>query len=342
MIVGSVCLSTPQGLGYLTRDFFRNGLIDEVLIQSHGTKQDNPEWFEKKKCDLTIRTNWPYSVDLAIEEKDVVSNFLNKIDLLLVFETYFNLEIISMAKKKNVKIVYFPMYEITPYPVYADAFCATSDLDYDYYTKLYAGKTKVKRLNIPVPKEISWKKRETAKVFIHNTGNGGTFGRNGTQELLNSLQFVKSPIKLIVRSQSLTFKSDDPRVEIVSESVPFEKLWTEGDVFIFPEKFNGLSLPIQEAFSSGMSIMCGNRFPMNNWLPQELLIPIDHYETKNITNVKFKSAIFSEKNIAKTIDLWYNKDISTFSELGKDWGERNSWGNLIPQYRNFFGEVLNG
>ena len=180
------------------------------------------------------------------------------------------------------------MYEITPYPVYADAFCTVSDLDHQYYSKLYP-KAKIKRINIPVPKEVSWKKRSRARVFIHNAGNGGTYGRNGTQELLSSLKFIESPIKLIIRSQKHKLHCNDPSVEITNGDVPFEELGQHGDVFVFPEKFNGLSLPIQEAYASGMAIMCGNRFPMNKWLPNELPIPTDGEEILNITNVKFKS-----------------------------------------------------
>ena len=341
MIVGTVALSTNQGLGYLVRDFHRNGLIDEVLIQDHISKTSNPDWFGKNKTDLPVSKNWPYCNKLPENCLEKVSEFLDKIDILLFFETPFYSELVNLANKKKVKIIFFPMYEITYYPVYADAFITVSDLDHQYYTKLYP-KIKSYRINIPVPSEIKWKKRDKAKTFIHNAGNGGTYGRNGTKELIKSMKYVKSPVDLIIRSQKEIEIPKDERITVINKSVKFEELWSFGDVFVFPEKFNGLSLPIQEAYASGMPIMCGDRFPMNKWLPTEIMIPVKNYETKNITNVKFKSAIFSEKDIAETIDIWYNKDITNISEKGKLWYEKNSWDVLKNKYIKIFNEVCNG
>lgn len=341
MIVGSICLASNQGLGYLARDFYRNGLIQEVLVQEHISKENYPSWFDKNDVDIPTSTNWPYCKSLPFEYLEKVSSFLDRIDLLIYFETPFYFQISEMARIKGVKILFFPMYEITPYPVYADAFVTCSDLDRDYYNRLYPS-IKNYRMNIPVPSELSWKKRGVVKTFIHNAGNGGTYGRNGTKELIRAIELVKSPIKLIVRCQSGNYDTNDSRVEVVNENVDFKDLWKEGDVFVFPEKFNGLSLPIQEAFASGLGIMCGKRFPMVNWLPNDIMIPVDDYEIRSITNVKFKSAIYSEKNIANTIDLWYNKDISEMSLLGKKWGEENSWENLKPKYLQLFEEVISG
>lgn len=341
MIIGTIALSTNQGLGYLVRDFYRNGLIEKVLVQSHVDKKDNPDWFNKKEVDLNVNANWPYCKTISKENLIKIMSFLKEIDILLLFETPFYLDIFKLAESVGVKTVLFPMYEITPFPMYPDAFITTSDLDHQYYTKLYP-KVKSYRINIPVPSEIKWNKRKTAKTFIHNSGNGGTYGRNGTNELIESMKYVKSPIKLIIRSQKPIEIPKDSRIEVINKSVKFEDLWSSGDVFVFPEKFNGLSLPIQEAYASGLAVMCGDRFPMNQWLPKEILIPIENYDTKNITNVKFKSAIFCKKNIAKTIDMWYNKEIEEISIKGKKWYEENNWSTLKQKYLNIFQEVING
>jgi hypothetical protein len=184
----------------------------------------------------------------------------------------------------------------------------------------------IKQLTIPVDtKKIQWKLRTNASVFVMNAGNGGLGGRNGTKELLEAMQYVKSPIELIIRSQVPIKETNDPRIKY--EIGDCKDLWGVGDVFIFPEKFNGLSLPIQEAFASGMMIMCGDRFPMNNWLPTEPLIPVKKYKKERIA-VEFESAVFDPQDIAKTIDSWYNTDITRFSLLGKEFGEKNNWPNL--------------
>lgn len=185
----------------------------------------------------------------------------------------------------------------------------------------------LKQITIPVT--ATWRLREKAHVFVHNAGNGGLGGRNGTKELLEAMKYVISPLRLIVRSQVPIQQYRDSRIEYRIGT--FDDIWSEGDVAVFPEKFNGLSLPMQEAYASGMLVMGGARFPMTEWLPNEPLIPVASYKKERLA-VEFDSAQYDPKQIAETIDSWYGKDIISFSLKGKEWGEENSWKNLKPIY----------
>jgi len=338
MKVGSIILTTNQGLSYLARDFYSNGLIDEILIQDHPHLESHPTWYESSCQQLTVRPGFPFSTTLQPNEERIVIEFLDKIDLLLFFETPFNMSIIELAKQHNVKTVLMPMYECTKYPINVDAYIAPSALDLRYYKKLYPS-ADVQHLRIPVPKEVVWKLRSRARTFVHNAGNGGTYGRNGTKELLEAIKYVDSPIKLLIRSQKFDYETNDPRIRIVKEQVKFEDLWKLGDVFIFPEKFNGLSLPLQEACASGMLVMCGDRFPMNKWLPPEPLIKIASEQRASIVNVPFRSAVYDPRDIASKIDEWYDRDIEEYSLAGKKWAEENSWEILKPKYKEIFERV---
>lgn len=302
-MVGSIVLGTEQGLGYLAKDFYDNGLIDKVYIQKHSTRKTHYEWYD-----------------------NIVENMedLLDCDTLLMFETAFNYELVKKAKFKGIKTILMVMYECTN-PDLAklfDVVITPSDLDQQYYPQGI-------RINVPIPNHIKHRKRVVAKTFVHNAGNGGLGGRNGTQELLEAMKYVKSPIKLIIRSQVPIKQINDPRIEYRIGTQ--DDIWSEGDVFIFPEKFNGLSLPIQEAYASGMVVMCGDRFPMNKWLPKEPLIPVKGYKKERIS-VEFDYAEFSPQDIAKTIDEWYGKGIMKLSESGKLWGKENSWTNLKKKY----------
>jgi hypothetical protein len=139
-----------------------------------------------------------------------------------------------------------------------------------------------------------------------------------------------------VRSQIPLGHTNDPRVEVLVGSVGKEELWASGDVFIFPEKFNGLSLPLAEAFASGMGIMCGARFPMTEWLPHDLMIPVDSYKKEKIA-VEFDSAVIHPEAIAKKIDEVYDTDISKVSRLGRTFGRTNSWNKLGTQLTTLCG-----
>jgi len=259
--------------------------------------------------------------------RDNVDWLLKGLDTMLYFEEAFDWKLIPMARNRGIKNVFMPMYECTrkPLPYEPDLFLCPSELDLEYYKDKNS-------ILVTVPVNVKWRQRTKAKNFVHNAGNGGLGGRNGTKELLEAMKYVKSPIQLTVRTQELGLNSFDKRVKIENGTIPYENLFKYGDVFIFPEKFNGLSLPLQEAYASGMLVMCADRFPMNKWLPNEPLIPVKSYRKEKIA-VEFDYAEIDPQDIAKTIDAWYNKDITKYSLMGKEWGIKNSWDVLKKDYR---------
>lgn len=304
--VGSVVLATDQGLGVLAKSFFDHGVVTEVFVREHTTRENHLDWYPNRRGS--------------------VDELLGCIDTLLLFETAFDWKVIVKAREMGVKTVLMPMYECTPDPLpyEPDVIICPSKLDLDYYQDKNS-------YFLPVPVDAKWRSRTKAEVFVHNAGNGGLGGRNGTKELVEAMKYVDSPIRMILRTQG-NVDCDDPRVEVVRGTVPYGDLFSEGDVFVFPEKFNGLSLPLQEAYASGMLVMCGDRYPMNTWLPREPMIPVDRYSLERITRRGFKSAVIDPREIADKIDGWYGRDISEFSEMGREWAKRNSWEKLKPEY----------
>jgi hypothetical protein len=303
--VGSIVLATDQGLGYLAKAFYDHGLIQKVYIQPHSSRPSHPEWYREE--------------DMVASPEDLLD-----CDTLLFFEEVFHWKLIPKAREKGIKTVLMPMYECTknPLPYVPDVVITPSLLDQQYYPESEF---------IPVPVEVPWRLRTRAHTFVHNAGNGGIGGRNGTKELLAAMEYVKSPIMLTINTQMYIPWNGDTRITIHQGTRPHDELWRFADVFIFPEKFNGLSLPLQEAFASGMAVMCGDRFPMNTWLPKEMLIPIDHY-TKERIAVEFDCAQFDPKVIAQRIDEVYTTDITQYSEAGKVFADTHSWHNLKEKY----------
>ena len=330
MKIGSVVFATNSGLGILAKDFYDNGIITDVLIVEHGN-YTNQDWYGDSHVIRNHRVT-----DNDIEH---IVEFIKKIDCLFLFETNFFSEILDIAKQYNKKIILMPMYESTPFPVIADLYICPSILDSDYYNYMYS---EINNVFIPVPvnSNIKWKQRTNAKHFIHNAGNESAGDRNGTKFILDSLKYIESPIELTIRYQINKINSfdlpdffiKDDRVTYVTDKVNYESLWSEGDVFLFPERWNALSLPIQEAYSSGMLVMSGNRYPLNSWLPNLPLIDIQNTEILTNNNIQFHAANYDPKTVAKYIDNWYNKDISSYSKLGKQWKENNSWSKLKSIY----------
>lgn len=306
--IGSIVLTTEQGLGYLAKAFYDNGIINKVLIHEHTSRTNHREWYARSSI-------------VSTQEE-----LLETCDTLIFFEEVWDWKIILKAREKGVKTILIPMYECTryPFPYEPDEVWCPSALDYQFYKD--KGQENIKRIQIPV--QIEWKLHKKALKFVHNAGNGGLGGRNGTKELIEAFRHIKSPAQLLIRSQ-IPLKCDEKNIEVRIGT--FDDIWDEGDVFIFPEKFNGLSLPLAEAFASGMLVMASDRFPMNTWLPKEPLIPVESYQVERIST-EFMSAVINPKEIAKMIDLFYNQDIEKFSLLGLEYNKKNQWSKLKETY----------
>lgn len=325
MKIAALSYATDQGLGILAKSFVDAGVVTDFMVIKHDKRHNHMEWYP----------NAPFTENHKLD-KAKLRAFLREMDVFLIFETPFDWELIPFCREHGVKTVLMPMYECEPkeLPYQPDKFICPSLLDLDYYPD--------RSQFIPVPVQVPWRLRREAKVFVHNAGNLGLRGRNGTEELLEAIPHVRSPIKLILRYQKDGKHIDcrDARVEIRRGTVPYADLWKdggEGDVFLFGERFNGLSLPLQEACAAGMLVMGSNRYPMNTWLANDPLIPVTGYRRAQVSGRCnfFDEAIISPKDIAATIDAWYGRDITELSQRGWTWARSMSWDALKPRYTAF-------
>ena len=330
MRIGTLGYAVEQGLGILVKSFVDHGLVTDILVVDHYSRPLQRDWYPG--AEITPM-NPSFNRELA-------QDFCSRMDLMLFFETPFEWDLIPFCRQAGIPTVLMPMYECMPakLPREPDWFICPSALDQRYYPE--------RSTLIPVPVEVPWSLRETATTFVHNAGNLGLRCRNGTPELAQAMLHVESPIKLILRSQCGSMNNilaenphlqEDPRVSLHIGSLPYDQLWREGDVFVFPEKFNGLSLPLQEARAAGMLVMSTDRFPMNTWLPQEPMIQPSGSERARVGRTPwFDESIIDPRVVAKTIDEWYGRDISSYSKSGRYWAEEMSWDSLMPQYLELF------
>lgn len=324
MKVGTLTYATDQGLSYLVRDFYTHGIVTDVLIVRHGRRETHEDWYPRSTVIASLKG-----------QVGDMRDFCTSMDAMLFFETPFRWRLVEHCRRAGVRTVLMVMHECSAEKLdeTPDVILCPSMLDHRCFPN---------GVYMPVPVEVPWRLRTHAKVFVHNAGNGGILGRNGTRELYEALQYVKNPIKLIFRAQEQIDglpKTPDCCIENVLidyrfGTQPKETLWDEGDVFVFPEKFNGLSLPLQEARAAGMLVMTTNRFPNNEWLPNDPLIPMNGTHRYRIGTRfrEFDVARVDPKSIAQRMDDWYGQDISAYSAQGRVWAETRSWEVLKPKY----------
>lgn len=336
MRIGSLVFSTEQGLGILAKMFYDAGVLTEVVTVAHGKRKEHPGWFPN--------TAFHCGNLHAPEEREKIRAWVKTLDAFIAFETPFLWDIFHWAKESGTKTALCPMHECMPKqpPALPDVIIAPSALDLDW-AKLHCGN--VPAVFIPVPVQVPYRPRERAYQFVHNTGNGGLVGRNGTTDLIRAWRHVKAPAKLVIRSQvplatlsfDLAAAARDSRITIDETYYTHERLWENGgfgDVFLFPERFNGLSLPLQEAFAAGMFVMALDRFPINTWLPHAGLIEPQVFQRSQIANhlSPFEEAVCPPERIAAAVDFWYGRDIGAASAKGWEWAQSNSWERLKPLY----------
>lgn len=325
MRVGTVCFATVQGLGILAKSFFDNGIVTDPIVVRHGKRHTYMEWYPEGTPEICSFPTGKHILK-AIE----------KLDVMLFFETAFDWKLIPLCRKMGVKTVLVPMYECTPkvLPYVPDRIISPSLLDQDYYP----GST-----FIPIPVDVEWEERQKALRFLHNGGNLGLKGNKGTYDLVCAMRHVQSPIDLTIRVQdgpsfyrlieTIDLKTrNDSRIKYEIGTIDYAKLRTGYDVYVAPEKLSALCLPLQEARASGMMILATDRHPHNKWLPKEELFPAMATSLVSLGNGlnAVPMAVIDPKEIAKKIDGVYDTDITSYSIAGKEWAQTMSWDALRP------------
>lgn len=322
MKVGTLGYDTSRGLGHLVHDFHTHGIITDVCVVEHPSIPSNRHWY-------------PGAPRTKARQLDhsLIRDFVRQCDVMLFFETPFDWTLLNFCKQHNVRTFLVTMYECTQERRIAapDVYICPSDLDMQYFPGGV-------RLDLPV--EVPWKRRGTIETFVHNGGYLGLRGREGTEELAQAITMVQSPAKYIVRCQespSVTAQrifARHPRVEFICETVPYETLHASGEALIAPQKFNGCSLPLQEAFASGLACITTRRFPMTQWLPNECMIHVCRTQRARIggSYYEFDESIVAPRDIAAAIDTWYGKDAGPFSDAGLEYAKAHSWEALAPKW----------
>lgn len=349
--ISCIVRSDACGLGTLSRAFADNlGFHRTVSIARHlGGAW--PEWYG---ANNRVAPEHGMTPELAAWLCDGA-------DILLSFECWYGEFVPAVAKKLGVKAVLMPMYECCPPQgnglEHTDLALCPSLLDLEEMTHRTPGLARAVKRFIPVPfdtERIAFRRRERALTFVHNAGHGGLGGRNSTQEVLEAWQYVKTPAKLLLRTQPGMMLErgvpNDPRITAV-ESNPenYWELFAEGDVLLHPHKWDGLSLPIQEACAAGMPVLTTRYWPFCDaerpgWLPysvQTLGVEPARVSRRNICR-PIDVFDVSARSIAERVDAAYGENIERASDDARAVAERNSWAVLGPRYEQAFEELVNG
>lgn len=269
MRVGILAYRTATGLSYQCRSYWKHLPVTKVMAINlsglNGMPLVHSDWYPEAQ---TVN-GYPRDEHLA--------EFLNDIDVVLLAETPLNYNLYSLARARGIKTAVAPNMEFFDHFVHPeyptpDLFIVPSVWKYDE-CKAYADSVGVKcvQLHHPVDREEFPFRLRTTKKFIHIAGNPAVYDRNGTWDALKAVP----NLTILTQNEHLAkvIRSRHRNARVVDNVDDNKRLYDQGDILIFPRRYGGNCLPLNEALSSGIPVVMPDILPNNNILPKEWLVP---------------------------------------------------------------------
>ncbi len=336
MRLGLIAIASETGLGYQTRDYYKHLdphktiLID--ISNLNGTKQ-HYEWYENAHL---IK---------GIPDEAQIRSLLQDIDVLLTAETVYNLELYRIAREMGVKTVCVEnpeFYDHIKYPQYEmpDLIILPSvwlQKEITHHAKSRGCKTV--QIHHPVDRtQFPFRLRRTNKP-IHIAGKPATNDRNGTWDYLRQLPDGT----VITQSNDMAhnIRRRYRNARCIQNIENPQQLYEYGDFLVFPRRYGGNCLPLNEALSSGMPVLMPDISPNNYMLPKEWLVPASVVDT---ITPRTDIAVYScdPDSLRDKIEWFKNCDMAVESEKANKIADTISWTTLKPQYERVLNALYEG
>ena len=357
--IGLLACSSNTGLGYQTRDFYKN-----IMQSDEGPDYPHKVLIYDISAENGMPTDhsWAYKprITIGFPSNEDCEWLVDDMDVIFVCETPLNYHLFAYAKAKGIPVVQQYNYEFL-----------------DYFRNLnlprpavLASPSKwgidiVKSRNIapveywPVPidtKKIPFRKMNKVETLVHIIGRPAAYDRNGTIDFCNAAIQLGKKYKYKVYlqpptdSQSLEhFKKADSylsrAVEAlgdsfeVIENIPNNiDMYSCGEILVLPRRYGGLCLPMWEALSAGMPVIMLDIDPNYTNLPKEWLVKAKLQQTFRAHTEIQVYEVFETKDFLEVIDYVAN-NIEYYNAVAKLLANRMSWNVQKENYMKKFYEL---
>jgi len=329
-----VARSDSSGLGVQTRNLTYMLRPDKVLVidsTPFNGHEQHFEWYE----------NFNHEKTYGYPRNDQLRFMLDDITHVLVCETPMNHNLFKMCKARGIKSYLVGNYEFLDFIRSDVPLPDQLIMPSTWNIEKIADKNPVV---IPTPifpndfKEARKTNfnRSGRKRFLHVVGKLATNDRNGTNELLQALQHTTRDFELVIKSQHpLDIDIQDERVRLDTRNAPTEQdLYRDFDALIFPRRYGGQSLVVNEALLSGLPVIMPrispNEFLNPHWLVDA--VPKEIFQAK--TEVQTYSVI--PEKLAQRIDWLVDTDLSQQKILAFATGHQFSDSVIKKKYEDLF------
>lgn len=346
MKLGLIARGDNTGLGHQTKMYFdwlkpaKTLLIDFSEVNKQMGK--DTKFYPTRFPGARICGGYPTIEDLEW--------LLAGIDVVFTAETPYNHELFDLARQRGVKSVLHYNFEFLgnlqddlPFP---DLLLAPSMWRVEEVQKL-AKEHGVRWAYLPLGVDrqmFPFRHRNKAETFVHCGGIPAHKDRNGTLILLDALKYVTQPMEVKIFTQGKLPRpsiADCVKLEVIEGEIDDNKAFYDGDVFVFPRKYGGQSLPLNEALSSGLAVLMSDCLPHSSFLHPASLLPCRDGET-----IRAKAVIdvyeADPRILAQRMDdLVRNPElVSELSRHSDKLAQNIDWHTLVDRYDELFHGIL--
>lgn len=330
--LGILSYKNNSGIGNVAHTFEKYLEVDNFFIVNFPEKSLRKDWLTDRDY---LGTNPVYQ---TLEQE--IREWFNqsKIDKLLLIETPFNWKIFDIAKEFGIDVyalIHWECFDHRKEWHKAKRLISNTKYGVDYVKKL--GFDNIEYIPYPVDVEyLQFKQRIKVEKFLYVYGYGGVWDRKNLDAVLEVQQRLQFP--LLIKSQvPLNIKGE--RIEVrVKDIDDYRELYEEGDVLLYPTKFEGLGLEILEAMACGLPVITTDASPMNEFIREkELLVSVKGKPQFNIyTN--FQGNLVDIDDFTNKVKEIWNSDISSLSATMRERIEKEyCWAKTKDNYCEMMG-----
>lgn len=325
MRLGIYAYRTQTGLGYQCRDYYKWLNPHKVLVIDLNGLNGVPltDWYPEAQ---TVK-GYPRPHELR--------EFLSGLDVVLLAETPLNYDFYTIAKEMGVKTAAVPNMEFFDHSVHPeyetpDLFIVPSMWKYDECEAFATERgVKIVQLHHPVDRDIFPFRQRTTPKPLHIAGKPAAYDRNGTWDYMEAVpdgtlvtqnEFFARQIRAKYRHCNVYTNIEDPNY-----------MYQLGDVLVFPRRYGGNCLPLNEALSTGMPVIMPDTSPNNHLLPKEWLVPAkvtDRFTPRTVVDV-YSVDIDA---LREKVEWFKSCDIQAESRRADEIAQSISWEVMKPKY----------
>jgi glycosyltransferase involved in cell wall biosynthesis len=308
--IGIIVRSDNTGLGNQTLELTKMLNPHRVLLIDSSPFNGNTQYPERYSGYSVINS-------FGFPSDEIVSDFLEGLDIVFSCEVFYSDQLINMAKSKGIKTVLQYNYELFPNIVYrelplADVLIAPSQWNIEKVERLFKHRSKIVFLPPPTNSELFQEASKnnlskTHNKILHIAGKRAAKDRNGTDLVIQMLKNSRADYQLVIKSQTeINVGLRDSRLVVeIGNTENREDMYSGFDGMLLPRRYAGLCLPMNEALMSALPVFMTDISPNNLILPKEWMFKA---VSLGLLSSKTKVELYSAapNTIAMYIDSYVN------------------------------------